>query len=728
MFNFEWTKLEINTEEDFSLMVDTFMNDIDNLLATGFDTETTGLHIICDSPFLYQFGWITKYKKGYSYIIDIDMHDEQFSKRVISFINTLCAMYSPIHIAHNVKFDLHMLINFGTPYTADNIADLSSFIRLGTDAVATKHGGAPMDLKSFATMYIDGNAKSFEKELKDERSDKAKYYNMLLRKRLGCTAGYIKEFFKDSINDVEDLPNDKVVAYNEWLTLDLPLYLKDKIIGIVNRDDIQYNTLNRDTVKKYAHMDIVYLLESYYKLSIAVKERGNDKGIEYERANIYPVLAMERVGFCIDVEYLYKAKKDVKEYLIQRRQDLHAMAGTELSVGQHAKIKEILNSVYDLHVESTGNEELDLLVSDLQIEGGHEDAIEFIQTIQELRTLEKWYSTYILRFINNIKRHDINRVYTQINLSGTVSGRVTSDFQQFPKNAIKRVDGTELFHPRRMVIADKNNNIKALAYIDYSQIELRLQAMYTILVGHPDTNLCKAYMPYGCTDKDTGEQFDYNNKEHIAKAYNGNWIESDGTAWTPLDVHGATTKTAFGITEDHPDFHKLRYIGKRVNFSKNYGAGIDVTRRMFPNYSEEEIERIDSAYYKVFPGVKEYHNYCYARASQPYTSNLFGVRYYNVSGHNLRNMLVQGSAAYLLKTKIVEVYNYIKNSPYNINLAMQIHDELIFEIGEGTDYSVLKDIANILETWEDTLVPIVADIEITESSWADKYELEVNDE
>lgn len=44
---------------------------------------------------------------------------------------------------------------------------------------------------------------------------------------------------------------------------------------------------------------------------------------------------------------------------------------------------------------------------------------------------------------------------------------------------------------------------------------------------------------------------------------------------------------------------------------------------------------------------------------QAYATNLFGVRYYNVSGHNLINMLVQGSAAYFLKTKQVQVCDYI---------------------------------------------------------------------
>ena len=73
---------------------------------------------------------------------------------------------------------------------------------------------------------------------------------------------------------------------------------------------------------------------------------------------------------------------------------------------------------------------------------------------------------------------------------------------------------------------------------------------------------------------------------------------------------------------------------------------------MFPFYSEAEITKINDAYYIAFPGVKFYHQYCIDRAKLfAYTSNLFGVKYYGVSGHKLINLLIQGSAAFYLKLK-----------------------------------------------------------------------------
>ena len=73
---------------------------------------------------------------------------------------------------------------------------------------------------------------------------------------------------------------------------------------------------------------------------------------------------MERVGFKVDKDYLQQSKVAVKEYIIQRRQDMYSIAGRELSVGQHALIKEILAEM-GLIVPSTGKEELDIILSNL---------------------------------------------------------------------------------------------------------------------------------------------------------------------------------------------------------------------------------------------------------------------------------------------------------------------------------------------------------------------------
>ena len=55
--------------------------------------------------------------------------------------------------------------------------------------------------------------------------------------------------------------------------------------------------------------------------------------------------------------------------------------------------------------------------------------------IMKLRSYEKWYSTYIVRLLENSK-HD-GKIYTTINTAGAVSGRVSCDMRNSRK-AIKR--------------------------------------------------------------------------------------------------------------------------------------------------------------------------------------------------------------------------------------------------------------------------------------------------
>lgn len=145
---------------------------------------------------------------------------------------------------------------------------------------------------------------------------------------------------------------------------------------------------------------------------------------------------------------------------------------------------------------------------------------------------------------------------------------------------------------------------------------------------------------------------------------------------------------------------------------------------MFPDRTEAECRRIDAAYYKAFPGVKEYHTYCYSRSDYAYTTNLFGVRYYNVSGHNLINRLVQGSAAYYLKIKILELHKYAKQNGLKTRWQMQVHDELSWEHHVDDDPKVFEDFKAIMEHWPEGYVPIIADMEVTKTTWAAKKEVE----
>lgn len=705
-----------------------------------FDTETTGLNIKYDLPFLLPWGFIDKYNDAYVYCVDVDKNKHLFKQTALTLVRL--AKDEGL-VGHNIKYDIHMLNNIGVK-TPDNInyIDTMVLIRLAHDALTVANGGPPLGLKEYAVKYIDRAAKDNEHAVKYERTKMAKEFNVKLKNALykidkKWTMDYLDKYFKDVLNSVDTLTEPVKTAYKEWYKT-IPEEIKvNMTLGRVESDNIPYSLLPREILIEYAMFDIIWTMEIYLQCRPAVTARKNEDALKRELCMIPALVRMESCGFQIDGDYVKQATKDLSEYLAQQRGELFNLIGEKINVGQHARIKEILNWKYELNVTATGKEDLDRIYDELKHKQPDSDAVKFIGLIQELRTLEKWYTTYLLRFIRELDRGH-NRVYTQINQVGTVSGRVTSDFQQFPKYGVNKADGTPLFHPRKMIV--KSDDYKGIAYLDYSQVELRLQAMYTILCGEPDLNLCRAYMPYKCyhivDDGDIGcglaqyhfEEFSYRNKEHLAHAYDWDWylMEDTKTKWTPTDVHAATTSVAFPDVDPNSDeFKKLRgKVGKRVNFAKNYGAQFGRIKVMFPDYDDETIHRIDDAYYKAFPGVKKYHDYCYKIVQlQAYTPNLFGVKYYGLSGHKLINCLVQGSGAYLLKERIKAVDDYIQRHKLKSRMQMQIHDEISYEIYPGEEEHV-KEFQKIMQEFSDGIVPIVADLEFTTTSWADKYECE----
>lgn len=716
MIQHDYTFYQINSETDAISMARLFNQA--QPIAGAFDTETTGLHIMLDRPFFFQFGWLDQNNSGLVFTIDLEANPD-LGARVIQAWHRMAATL-PVYLAHNTKFDLHMLMNFGESYQGNNISDTMFYIRYAHNALTPANGGPPMKLKPYAAQYIDASAKLHEKELDQERTAIAKSLNQKLKKRLGrgYTLAEIQKTFKDPIFQLTDLPDETRQIYLTWLEEDVPEWLPITS-GLAESKNVPYHKLNREVLQKYAAYDIVWVLEVWAQLAPVIEARQQQWALNLENKLIYPLLEMERVGFQTDKQYLQQCGATMREYIIERRVQFYELAGEVVGLGQHARIKQLFQTKFGQHVASTSADTLQQLRASLTRKQEAADCVRFIVLLEELRTLEKWYAVYINRFLRDLEHTD--RLYTTINQVGTVSGRVTSDFQQFPNNAIQTEDGQELFHPRRMIQVSPAP-YSSIVYLDFSQIELRFQAFYTILVGHPDLNLCRAYMPYKCTRKIDGVPFDYEDPEHIQQARQVDWVleEDPDTLWHPTDVHGATTQVAFDITPDHPEYSHLRNVGKRVNFAKNYGAQYQKICQMFPEYDADRCKKINDAYYTAFPGVKKYHDYCYNRSKNAYTKNLFGVRYYGVSGHKLINLLVQGSAAYYLKLKILDLYNYAHSQNLQTRWQMQIHDELSWEFHQDDNPEHVFAFKQIMETWPDSFIPLVAELEVTKTTWAEK--------
>lgn len=725
--NWNQRKIIVNKQDIFT-MIDTFKQCKPDL--SSFDTETTGLHIILDKPFMYQFGFAnTITKQGYTYIIDL-REDEPIKKQAIMTCFKL-AENSTYLIGANVKYDLHMTNNISIRYTKENVIDTQVLIRLAHDAIPVKRGGPPLSLKAYSQKYIDPDARFHESELRIERAEKVKVYNEPLKKiarEHGMKWLEFEKWLKDAINQIEDLPEPLQTKYLEWyqsLPQEMRIKMREHYVTI---DDILYSSLNKENLYMYGSFDVIYPIEIAHALLPILKIRGQMDTLRLESDVMWAFIEMEATGMAMNKPYIKESELKLRKYIIKRRRELVENAGQEVTSSQNKLIKEILQTKFGLEMESTDAEALDDALTLLMETDGNQQAIDFIEGVQELRTLEKWYKTYLIRFVKEAEFMDT--IHTQINQAGAVTGRVSSDFQQFPKGSIKDNLGNVLYTPRKMI--QKPDDVELMVWMDYSQIELRFQAFYTILIGSPDLNLCRAYMPYQCHMflNNVKVGFDFTNKTHIQNYRKYDWYydEIPDKHWEPTDVHGATTQHAFpDLDVDSKEFQKWRgAVGKRTNFAKNYGASRKALKSQFKKFkfSEEKITEIDEAYFKAFPGVKEYMSYCYRLAAQGYMTNMFGRSYFGISGHNGMNALVQGSAADFLKLAIVKIRAWIKENNIPIRLVMTIHDEIVFYFYKDA-HLYMGHVRDIMEDFPEAYVPIIAEVETSVTTWDEAEGVEV---
>ena len=748
-----WDRHHCTNIIDINMMHTQFMKDKPTV--GGFDTETDGLHLKRSKPFLQVFGWL------------IPGHDQ--GGRVYTFefkpayISTFMKMVKELNhnVAHNVKYDCHMMRNGGFEYTYNNLFENMALARLVFEAVPARNGGESLALKSIARKYVHPDADQSEQDIKIIKkrlqAERVKSLAACLKqftiegefdkkgKPKRWTKGRVEDFLKDITHDVTDLPSDVQEVYKEWLS-QFPY-------GDYEPTYKDIYEAEPEKMIRYAGDDVISMLEFYRKAMPVCEELGQVKTLELENRAILPFYRMESVGLRLDMEYLEESRLKVKQIITNKRDRLCELAGETVTVGQHARIKQLFKERWDIDMDSADDGALKKV-------RGHEEAEEFAKIIRSLRTLEKWYSTYILALIDN-GSYD-GRAYTQISQCSAVSGRVGSNFQQFPKKGIKDDEGNELFHARRAFIPTdqgKEDGYNSIWYLDLSQVELRVQANYTILVSGGDENLCRAYMPFRCVHWETGEEYDFRtdsgrarwnelkegfdwsfvipeegHKPTLGDALNQGWsawhLPDTWEPWTPTDVHSQTTKTAYpDLIEGTPEFKEMRSKGKMVNFMCNYGGGMAAALGSLDMDDEQEkykmATKLLNGYNNAFPKVKTYQEkITVAHNLKGYVHNMCGRRYYlenNNDSYKLANYCVQGSCADDLKRAIIEADELLLDK--KTRFILPVHDELQFEVWKGEEYLIPK-LLEIMENVEWSLVPILADVEVTYTNWRDKKEVD----
>lgn len=689
-----------------------------------YDTETDGLNIITTKPFLVSI--------GYGKVVRTFDYDPEI-------VNTLWKMYQlPAKetgksiqdnenyiglLAHNAKYDYHIMENGGSPIPEGiEIGDSITIARL-TEYTDER---ASMSLETLGGKYVDENSKFAGKIIKDL----IKKVNAERRKTLRedimrdfpedgfCTttkAGKNKATGKLSrlIEEYDKTRTQFVNDDNEYFK-----YIDEHYTPASYKDVYQ---IEPELMRSYAADDIVIMLE-YLKKAVPTL-RKVDTGLKVfkrEGKLIRAVASMEKVGLKVDVDYVLKCRKNMCNYRDLLYMELQLYTGVDFTVGQHDFIRNLLLNKYNIKTDKADEKALKYIKEHTT----NEEVKDICTNILELRTLDKWISTYVDGKLNSVLN---GRIYTDINNNGAVSGRVSCDMQQQPKEGLYDRDGNELFHPRRMFVVDDDY---LFAFCDESQMELRVQAYYTMLHGaEPDLAMCRAYMPYKCyriTDLGKKRIFDYTNVDDLKKFSKFDWfLEENDEPWSPTDLHSETTRHAFPDLDPTSDeFKKKRKLGKRANFLKVYQGGVQALQDSL-EIDRTTAEALDSAFYKAFPRIKDYQDWVTEHLTQyGFVENLYGRRYYMNDSkwfYKACNYLIQGTCADMVKLFEINVHNYLKSNNLKSKMVLPIHDEIMLLVHKDEMF-VIAEVKRIMEDVTDVIkyIPMVSEPEISYTNWAEK--------
>ncbi|MDR2151288.1 MAG: DNA polymerase I [Helicobacteraceae bacterium] len=426
---------------------------------------------------------------------------------------------------------------------------------------------------------------------------------------------------------------------------------------------------------RYASEDAVMTLRLYPILLERLREK-DEAALKILREIELPfmrvLMAIEDVGLEIDAPFFASLQTKMQEEIAYLTERIYDLAGERFNINSTQQLGAILFERLKLPSGkktkakagySTDESVLSALADDYPIAA----------EILSYRELTKLRSTYIEPLLSIAARSE--RVHTNFSQTGTATGRLSSSEPNLQNIPARTQTGRQI---RRGFVAKKGH---VLLSADYSQIELRLLAHFS-----GDPTMIEAFK-------------------------------------NSRDIHLETAKLLFG-----EQAKAMRRIAKSVNFGLIYGMG---WRKLAADVgiSSDEAKRVIDEYFAKFPTIKSYIDAIKRDAHKyGFVSTLFGrKRYFDFEGagdqfvatyeREAVNTLFQGSAADLIKLAMLNLHRVFRGDD-RIKMALQIHDELLFEIREDFAGEAANAIKREMQNVYALNVPLEVSIAIARN-WAE---------
>jgi DNA polymerase-1 len=172
----------------------------------------------------------------------------------------------------------------------------------------------------------------------------------------------------------------------------------------------------------------------------------------------------------------------------------------------------------------------------------------------------------------------------------------------------------------------------------------------------------------------------------------------------------------------------MRSRAKAVNFGIIYGQGAFGLAQT-TGMSRTEAQAFINAYYERYPRIREFRERCVADAKRDgLVRTILGRRrpIEDLTSQNAAvraqaerfavNTVVQGSAADLIKTAMLELHERIRAGRLPLRMLLQVHDELVFEAPRAAAADLAAMIRDVMSRALTLRVPLKVDV-----SWGENW-------
>ena len=198
------------------------------------------------------------------------------------------------------------------------------------------------------------------------------------------------------------------------------------------------------------------------------------------------------------------------------------------------------------------------------------------------------------------------------------------------------------------------------------------------------------------------------------------------------DIHRATAAEVFSAESLEAVTDNQRRSAKAINFGLIYGMSAFGLAKQLDVGRNEAQEYID-LYFSRYPGVLTFMDDTREFAKEHgYVETLYGRRLYlpeiNARSHPRRtaseraaiNAPMQGTAADIIKRAMLSVDDWLQTEKPQVQMLMQVHDELVFEIAPDALGGAVQEISQRMQAAADLDVPLIVDVGIG-NNWEEAH-------